>query len=296
MVPGQGQATLFWSGAVTPDYFKILRIPILAGRSFTEADTENSAEVVLVSAATAKQFWPGENAVGKHVRILWEQRQRTVVGVVGDVRQFDLAGTTPSFINGAFYLPYPQATDLTRQLPTSMTLILRTAANAPQLANELRRLIANVNPDLPVSDVRPLEAAVTASSLPSRSLMWLFVSFGAAALLLAAIGAYGVVSYSTTQRTYEIGVRMAFGATPRNIFGLVIGQSLRLVLTGLVLGTLASLALTRLMTNFLYGVTTTDPLTFLLVGCLLVAVAIIAGYVPARRAATIDPLAALRQE
>ena len=126
--------------------------------------------------------------------------------------------------------------------------------------------------------------------------MWLFVSFGSVALLLAAIGAYGVVSYSTAQRTGEMGVRLALGATPRRIFGLVLGQSLRLVLTGLALGMLASLALTRLMAGFLYGVTVTDPLTFVGVGILLIAVSLLAGYFPARRAATVDPMVILRSE
>ncbi|HZS04061.1 MAG TPA: ABC transporter permease [Blastocatellia bacterium] len=293
---GQQKAPLFWAGAVTPDYFKILRIPLLAGRLLNEADAENSAEVVLVSAATAREYWPGEDPLGKHIRIVWEQRQRTVVGVVGDVRQFDLSGKAPEFINGAFYLPYPQSTDLNRQLPAAMTLILRTAANAPQLAGELRRLVAGVNPDLPVSEVRTLEAAVTDSASPSRSLMWLFVSFGGAALLLAAIGVYGVVSYSTAQRTYEMGVRMAFGATPRRIFGLVLGQSLRLVFAGLTLGVAASLGLTRLMAGYLYGITATDPLTFLSVGLLLMATGLLAGYFPARRAAGVDPMAALRHK
>jgi putative ABC transport system permease protein len=296
VVPGEKTAPLFWAGAVTPDYFKVLRIPLLAGRLFNEADREKTDEVVLVSASTASQYWPGENPIGKRVRVVWEQRQRTVVGLVADVRQYNLAGQTPGFINGEMYMPYPQSVGLDRQLPTAMTLILRTTASAPQLAGDLRKLVASVNPDVPVSDVRPLEAVVVASASPSRSLMWLFVSFGGVALLLAAIGAYGVVSYSTTQRTYEIGVRMAFGATPRRIFALVLSQSFRLVAAGLALGMLASLALTRLMTGFLYGVTATDPQTFLGVGLLLLAVALLAGFIPARRAATVDPLVALRQD
>ena len=156
--------------------------------------------------------------------------------------------------------------------------------------------MASVNPDLPVSEVRPLKTIVTDSASPSRSLMWLFVSFGGAALLLAAIGVYGVVSYSTAQRTYEMGVRIAFGATRSRIFGLVLGQSLRLVLSGLTLGVLVSLALTQLISGFLYGVTGTDPLTFLFVGILLTVVALLAGYLPARRAASVDPLVALRHE
>ena len=295
-IPGEQEVPLLWAGAVTPDYFNTLRIPLLSGRWFTEADSEKSAGVVLVSAETAKRYWPGEDAVGKHLRVVWEQDQRTVIGVVGEVRQYNLTGKSPEWINGAFYMPYRQSTNLNRQLPTSMTLILRTTGSVSQAASDLQSLVGSVNPDLPVSEVYPLEAAVTASVSPWRSLMWLFISFGAVALLLAAIGAYGVVSYATSQRTYEIGVRMAFGATPRRIFGLVLSQSCKLVLTGLGLGMLGSLALTRLMAGFLYGVTATDPLTFIGVGLLIVAVALLAGYVPARRAARVDPLIALQHE
>lgn len=294
-VTGQ-PATLLWSGAVTPDYFQILRIPLLVGRTFTEADGEKSAKVALVSAATARRFWPGENPVGKYIRVLWEQDRRIVVGVVGDVRQFDMAGNTPSYINGAFYMPYPQSTSMDRQMPTAMTLILRTAANAPRLAGDLRSLVTRVSPGAPVSEIRTMDAAVVASTSSSRALMWLFIGFSVSALILAAIGAYGVVSYSTSQRTYEMGVRMALGATRANIFALVLGQSLRLVLTGLALGIAASLALAHLMTGFLYDVKATDPLTFLAVSLLLIITGLLAGYFPARRAARVDPMAALRSE
>ena len=295
-VSGQERPPLLWAGAITPGYFDILRIPLLDGRFFTEADAEKSAEVLLVSAATARQYWPGESAIGKHIRLVWERRQRTVVGVVGDVRQYNLAGVTPSYISGALYMPYAQSVDLNRKLPTAMTLLMRTTRSTAQLNDDVRKLAGSVNPDLPVSEVQTLETAITASISPWRSLMCLFVSFGGVALILAAIGVYGVVSYSTAQRTHEMGVRMAFGATPRRLFGLVMGQSFRLALAGLALGVLASLALSRLVTGFLYGVTATDPTTLVGVGVLLIAVALVAGYVPARRAASVDPMVALRRE
>jgi predicted permease len=295
-VSGQERAPLLWAGAITPDYFDILRIPLLDGRVFTEADAEASAGVVLVSASTARQYWPGESAIGKHIRVAWERQPRTVVGVVGDVRQYNLAGMTPSHIEGAFYMPYPQSVDLNRKLPADMTLLLRTTRSPAQLNDDLRKLVGRVNPDLPVSEVQTLDTAIAASISPSRSLMWLFVIFGGSALILAAIGVYGVVSYSTEQRTYEMGVRMAFGATPRRLFSLVLGQSFRLASAGLALGVLASLALSRLMTGFLYAVTATDPTTLAGVGVLLIAVTLVAGYVPARRAASVDPMVALRRE
>jgi putative ABC transport system permease protein len=296
VIPSQNLAPMFWAGAVTPGYFDILDIPLRSGRMLNEADTEDSPEVVLISEATVKQFWAGENCIGKRIRLAWESRWRTVVGVVGDVRQYNLAGSTPVWIQGAFYMPYSQSVGLDRQMPAAMTLIVNTAANSPQLRGALRRVVAGVNPDMPVGEVNSLEHVVLGSTSSSRSLMWLFVSFGGAALLLAAIGAYGVVSYSTAQRTYEMGVRIALGATRGQIFGIVLGQSFRLVLAGLGLGVIASLALTRLMTGLLYGVTATDPLTFFGVGLLLLATAMLAGYLPARRAASIDPLVALRQD
>jgi putative ABC transport system permease protein len=294
--PSENLVPMLWAGAVTPEYFRIMRIPLLKGRIFSETDGEKSAGVVLVSASTARRYWPGEDPIGKHVRPVWDQQWRTVVGVVGDVRQYDLADNTPDWISGAFYMPYPQAISLDRQIPTKITLLLRTAANSSQVSSDIRRLIASMSPHTPVGEVIAMETIASVSTSQSSSLMWLFISFAGSALFLAAIGTYGVVSYSTAQRTHEIGVRVALGATRINIFSLVLRQSLGLVSAGLVLGVIASLALTRMMTGFLYGVTTTDPMTFLAVALILIVTAILAGYLPARRAATVDPLIALRHE
>jgi putative ABC transport system permease protein len=294
--PAENLAPMLWAGAITPEYFRIMRIPLLTGRAFTDADGEKSAQVVVVSAATARHFWPGEDPIGKHIRVVWDQQWRSVVGVVGDVRQFDLANNSPGGISGAFYMPYPQAVGLNRQLPVAMNLLVGTAAEPFAITDEVRRLVTDLNPNVPVSDVRTMEAIVTGSTSQPRSMMWLFVSFAGTALILAAIGTYGVVSYSTAQRTFEMGLRVALGATKSNVFGLVLGQSLRLVLIGLGLGVVAALALTRMLSSFLYGVTATDPNTYLAVGILLVAIALLAGYVPARRAASVDPVTALRVE
>jgi putative ABC transport system permease protein len=295
-VPGHTMWPMFWAGAVTPLYFHLMQIPILAGRGFADSDGEKSAPVVIVSAAMARRYWLGQNPIGKHIRPVFEANWRTVIGVAGDVRQYDLANHSPDYIRGAMYMPYPQSVTNERQLPAAMTLIVRTGGDPTALPGRIRGLVRDLNPDVPVSEIRTLESLVDASTQQSRSMTWLFITFAGAALLLAAIGTYGVVSYSTAQRTFEIGMRAALGASRRNIFGLVLGQSLRLAITGLIVGIIASVILTRMLAAFLYGTAATDPMTFLAVCGVLVTVALVAGYVPARRAASIDPSTALRVE
>jgi predicted permease len=294
--PGDTLAPLLWAGAITPDYFHVMGIPLLAGRQFADSDSEKSAGVVIVTAATARRFWPGENPIGKHIRLVWDRDWRTVVGVVGDLRQFNLADKPLDWIQGAVYMPYAQSADSNHKLPTAMYLIARTAAASSHFAREIRELVSGVNPNVPVGEVRTLEGIVSDSASQSRSMMWLFVGFGGAALVLATIGTYGLVSYSASQRTFEMGMRMALGATRGSIFGLVLGQSIKLALCGLAVGIPVALAVTRILTGFLYGITTTDPLTFLAVAGVLLATAVVAGYVPARSASKVDPMVALRAE
>jgi putative ABC transport system permease protein len=293
-VPAERAAPMFWAGAVTPEYFHAMGIPILYGRALETSDSEKAAPVIVVSAATARRYWPHENPIGKHIQLAWESRAWTVVGVAADVRQFNLAGAPPDYIRGAMYMPYAQAEDTDRQLPAVMDLIVRTEGDPAAVVTGIRELMRQLNPNVPVDAVRSMTSLVDESTEQPRSMMWLFVSFAAVALVLAALGAYGVVSYSTAQRTFEIGVRVALGARRWFIFRLVLGQSLRLVLAGLALGLAASIAVTRLLATFLYGTGANDALTLTAVCGMLVVVALVAGFAPARRAASIDPVAALR--
>jgi predicted permease len=294
--PSEQTAPMFWAGAVSPGYFRVMHIPILAGRGLAPEDGEKSAPAIVVSAATAQRWWPGQNPIGKHIRLVFEETWRRVVGVAADVRQFDLADRAPDFVAGAMYMPYSQAVDGNRRIPAAMTLLVAADNDAGEAAIAIRKLVGGLNSNAPVSDVRTMESVVESSTQQSRSMAWLFAGFAGTALLLAAIGAYGVVSWSTAQRTFEIGVRVALGASRRSVFTLVLGQSLRLVLAGLAIGIAASFVLARALGSFLYATASSDTLTLVGVSALLIAVAVLAGYVPARRAASVDPLMALRVE
>ena len=193
-------------------------------------------------------------------------------------------------------MPYSQAVENDRQLPASMTLIVRIGGDPSEVVSGIHKLVSDLNPNVPVSEVRTMESLVDASTQQSRSMAWLFASFAGIALMLAAIGTYGVVSLSTAQRTFEIGLRVALGAPRRSVFTLVLGQSLRLVISGLALGVAASFALTHALAAFLYATASWDAFTFSGVSVLLIAVALLAGYFPARRAANVDSLTALRIE
>jgi len=287
-------APMLWSGAVSPDYMNMLRIPLLAGRRITVADGPKSAKVILISASTARHFWPGQNPIGKHIKDASEQDWRTVVGVVGDVRQYSLSKAMPDGIQGAIYMPYAQAVRDDGQIPAAMTLLVKAQTMNDAPARELRSLAQSQNPNVPVGQVQPLEELVAGSIANFRATIRVFISFAAAAILLAAIGIYGLVSYWVSQRTYEIGLRVAIGATRSRIVSMILGQGLRVALYGIVAGLIAALATTRFLASLLYGVGATDPLTFAAVTGLVLAVAISATSVPAWRASRIDPINSLR--
>jgi putative ABC transport system permease protein len=271
--------------SISPGYLSAMRIPLLRGRDFDDGDRAGSPLVVLVNDTAARQFWPGENPVGKRLKFgdakgPW----RTVVGLVGDVlhRGLDAPHTLQ------VYLPQPQFTD------SGVILVVRSGRDPASLVSVLRGEIAAVNPQVPVSPVATMEEIVSASVANQRFAALLFVLFGVVALLLAACGIYGVISYGIAQRTHEIGIRMALGAHPREILGLILTQGTKLTMLGVVIGVAASLVLTRLMRSFLFEVSPMDPLTFASVAALLTFVALLASYIPARRAAQIDPMVSLR--
>jgi putative ABC transport system permease protein len=276
---------------VTPDYLQAMSIQLVRGRVLTAHDTSDAPFAVLVSESMARKFWPGENAIGKRVRFYnsepVEQRPwQTVVGIVPDVKQYglDTAGTM------ALYVPQ-------LQMPQStMTLIVRTRSDPAAMTDPIRREILTIDPEQAVFNVATMEQVVAESISLRRVSMFLLAGFAALALLLAALGIYGVLAQAVVQRTHEIGVRMALGAQMRDVFNLILGHGMALVAFGIIAGIAGALGVTRLIANLLFGVAPTDPSTFLAISLLLGTVAFFACYLPARRATRVDPIVALRYE
>ena len=281
--------------AITPGYLRLMGIPVIRGRAFIHADMAAGAPpVALVTAATANAFWPHQDAVGKHLRPVFDKPWITIVGVVGDVTEANLASKWSDWVSGAIYEPYGNGRG--KLLPTEMTIVVRTQGPHKGLAEEIQNVAASLNPQAPVSEVRTMRTIVSESMAAPRSTMSLFAIFAALALALGAIGIYGVVSYSVAQRTGEFGMRMALGAQRRDILGLILGHALRTALIGVGIGLAGAFAATRLMVSLLYGISPTDPFTFAAVAIGVVSVALLASWLPARRAMKVDPMVALRYE
>jgi putative ABC transport system permease protein len=274
-------------GAVSPDYFRAMGIRLLAGRLFNDRDDSDAPSVAVLSESLARELFPDEDAIGKRLFVAGSGADlSTIIGVVGDIRHKGL----DSQIDWAVYLSY-------RQTPRpSMAVVLRSAVTPTSLAKALREMVREVDPTLPVYQVMTMNERLSNSVSARRLNLTLLGSFAALALILAAIGVYGVISYVVTGRTHEIGIRMALGAQGTDVLKLFLGQGMSLVLIGVGLGLLGALALTRLMTSLLFVVTPDDPLTFASVAMLLSLIALLACYVPARKAANVDPLVALRHE
>jgi len=289
-------APMLWLGAVSPDYFSLMHIPLLAGRYLTRADGPNSAGVVVIAASTAKHFWPAESAIGKHIKPTGSQKWRTVVGVVGDVHHYTLSNSLPAWVAGAIYMPYAQSEKEDGKIPSSMTFVAKVESDKAGVRSELRQLAEAQDPAVPVGRVESLEDTASASIADFRSTMQVFLSFASAAIILAAVGIYGLMSYWVTQRTYEIGLRVAIGATRARIVGMVLGQGMRVCIYGVVAGIVTASLLTRFLASMLYGVGETDFLTFGMVTGIVLGVAVLATAYPAWRAARIDPIRLLRAD
>ena len=272
------------------DYFQTMGIRLIKGRYFDARDAADAPGVAVVDETLARKYWPGEDPVGKRISFETQdgqRRWREVVGLVGHVRNQGLEGDS----RGQYYVPYAQ-----RATNTDLFVVVRTDGDPAALAPAVRGRIAAVDRDLPVYRVTTMERMVSDSLAQRRFSMFLFGVFAALALALAVVGLYGVMSYAVAQRTHEIGLRMALGAQGRDVLRMVVGQGLWLVGLGLGLGLAGALALTRLMSSLLFGVSAADPLTYAGIALLLGAVALLASYVPARRATKVDPMVALRYE
>jgi putative ABC transport system permease protein len=276
---------------ISPRYFQTMGIPFVQGRDFTVRDTKDTPDAVIVNKVLAERFWPGQDPLGQHLQLAAEKtRWREVVGVVGNEKMSGLDNE----IGPAIYVPLTQNT-----FPNAMRnlfLIVRAEGEPGALAPAIQKELRSMDQEQALFQVRPLEEVISNSLSQRRFNSLLLIIFGALAGLMAAVGIYGVIAYSVTQRTNEIGIRLALGAQPRDVLKMILGQGIKLTLAGVAIGLIAAFALTRILSSLLYGVSATDPLTFLGVPVLLIAVAALASYLPARRATKVDPCVALRYD
>jgi putative ABC transport system permease protein len=282
---------------IDQNYFRTMGIPLLRGRYLTEQDNDESRGVVMINQTMARRYWPNEDPVGKRVqpnlpaaKVPWRPESKnswlTIIGVVGDVNEAGLNDEQPA----EMYVPYLQ-----NPLST-MNLLVRTTSEPLRLVPRVRSQVLAVDVDQPVYNIRTMENVFSQSIAAPQVITSLLGTFAAVALILAAIGVYSVMSYSVVQRTHEVGVRMALGAQQQHVLRMILGQGLKLVVVGVVIGLTSAFAVTRVISNLLFGVTATDPLIFVMVPLLLVLVAMLASYLPARRAVKVDPIIALRNE
>jgi len=288
---------LFWLDTVSPNYFRVMGIPLISGRWFNEADESGGPPVVIVSAATAKRFWKDGDVIGKNVRFLNESTWRTVVGVVADVRGYDLQSSEPDWMKGTAYVPYtPAATLEDGRLPAEMTIAVRTTSDSPEITNSIRNTFVASAPNIPIGEVRTMRAVISEAGSAPASTTLLFVCFASVALLLGIVGVYGVLSFLVSRRRREIGVRMALGAQRTDVLWLVMKEGAKFSGAGIALGLAGAFFVARLLSTQLYGISPLDSVTYVSVTVIIAVVTLAACYVPARRAMKVDPMVALRYD
>jgi len=273
---------------ISTDYFRAIGIPLRQGRVFSDYDRDNSVPVVIISEAMARRFWPGENPIGRRLTPSFHLKQgaREIVGVVGDVKSSGLDADASAMM----YLPFKQSPR------PFISFVARTASDPQNFVQPLSKAIYSIDKEQALTDVRTLEQVLARSMSGRRFNMTLLIAFAGVALVLASIGVYGVMNYTVMLRKRELGIRLALGAQKMDVLRLVLGQGLTLTLIGVGAGLLSAYGVTRLMASLLYGVTATDYLTFVSVSAVLIAVGLLASYLPARRATKVDPMIALRTE
>jgi len=292
-LPEPGESRVANIGNVTPEYFQSMGIPLLSGRYFTELDHRDAALVAIIDGKLANRWWPSENPIGKRI-----QRNRQpdpndpwyeVVGLVGHIKHDGVDRDAGEYL-------YFSAYQSVQTMWNSMTLLVRSNGDPMRLTSGIKQAVATVDPEVTVGNIRTLQMEVSGQSFMRRLVTTVLGLFAVTALLLATLGIYGVIAYSMSQRTHEIGIRMALGASAGNIIHMTLRQGIKIVLVGVSLGLIGALVLNRLLTSFLFGVSSRDPITFLAVTGIITGAALLACYLPARRATKIDPMEALRYE
>jgi predicted permease len=293
--PERSQMDLALFYGVSPDYFKVMRIPLLRGRLISQQDNENSPCAVDVDEEFAKKAFPGENAVGQHINVELINLKCEVIGVVGHVKHWGLDVDATSKVHSQMYIPARQFPDTVMDLVSKGSeWVVRTAGDPYALAPAMKRTISDINGRMVMFGAESMEDNIKDSLSSRRFTRLLLGVFAVLALVLAAVGIYGVVSYTVTQATHDIGVRMALGADARQVLGMVIGDAMKMAVVGIVIGVALGFAATRAMKGLLFGVSAADPLTFTAVAVMIAGVTALASYIPARRATQVDPTIALR--
>jgi putative ABC transport system permease protein len=284
--PEAGKEMIINTRSISPGYLQTLEVPLLKGRDFSDRDKSDAPQAAIINNELARIYFPNEDPLGKRITFDDGESWISIVGIIGDVKQLGLDSAAKPEV----YFPYLQAPS------PSMSIVVRTSSDPLSLAASVKRQIQTLDRDLPIDDAKTMQQLLAESNSGRRFNMLLLTVFALVALVLAIVGIYGVMSYTVTQRTHEIGIRVAIGAQSRDVFRMVIGQGMRLAIIGVAFGLVGAFGLTRLMTSMLFGVEPTDPATFVIIGVLLTVVALVACYIPGRRATKVNPLVALRYE